>query len=347
MAIAKRIRACGYVGQERAVKAISLFAYRHLNRLKRIKAHQTENLPKKTNMLFVGPTGCGKTHLVELLFSRILHIPAVVVDITNYTETGYVGQDPSHILTRLLNNAERNVKQAETGIVCLDEFDKLAVNGGESCITNSGSNYLKGLGMQRELLKMVEGQKLSVPMGLDKNSVGTQVEIDTANIPFIACGAFSGLKAVIHGRHGSAVGFLQKNEKPKEKIAVNYTEEDVNLTTTFQRYGFLPELLGRFSRIVPFNALGETELRNILSQQVMSSWSDEMSLHDIDMVVDDTLIDYIVVNALKKETGGRSVETVFGQLMEDAAFEAYSSSKARRLVLRLDQGRPGYLIEMS
>ena len=129
MDIAERIRACGYVGQERAVKAISLFAYRHLTRLRRIKTGQTENMPKKTNMLFVGPTGCGKTHLVELLFSRILDIPTVVVDITNYTETGYVGQNPSFILTRLLNNAERSVPRAETGIVCLDEFDKLAVNG--------------------------------------------------------------------------------------------------------------------------------------------------------------------------------------------------------------------------
>jgi ATP-dependent Clp protease ATP-binding subunit ClpX len=199
--------------------------------------------------------------------------------------------------------------------------------------------------MQRELLKMVEGQKLSVSLGLDKDSVCTHVEVDTANIPFIACGAFSGLKTVIRGQHGAAIGFLRKNEAPKDKIAVTYTEEDVNLTMTFQRYGFLPELLGRFSRIVPFNALGETELRNILSQQVMSSWSEEMSLHEIDMVVDDTLVDYIVVNALKKETGGRSVETVFSQLMEDAAFEAYSSKKARRLILNLDQGRPGYRIE--
>ena len=345
MDIAERIRACGYVGQERAVKAISLFAYRHLTRLRRIKTGQTENMPKKTNMLFVGPTGCGKTHLVELLFSRILDIPTVVVDITNYTETGYVGQNPSFILTRLLNNAERSVPRAETGIVCLDEFDKLAVNGGESCITDSGANYLKGLGMQRELLKMVEGQRLSVSLGLDKDSVCTHVEVDTANIPFIACGAFSGLKTVICGQHGATIGFLRKNEAPKDKIAVTYTEEDVNLTTTFQKFGFLPELIGRFSRIVPFDALGETELRNILSQQVMSSWSEEMFLHEIDMVVDDTLVDYIVVNALKKETGGRSVETVFSQLMEDAAFEAYSSRKARRLILNLDQGRPGYRIE--
>jgi ATP-dependent Clp protease ATP-binding subunit ClpX len=345
MDIAQKIRACGYVGQERAVKAISLFAYRHLVRLKRIQSGQTENIPKKTNMLFAGPTGCGKTHLVELLFSKILDLPTVVIDITNYTETGYCGQDLSFILTRLLDTAGSDTELAETGIVCLDEFDKIANSGGNNYVTDAGNQYVKGLGVQRELLKMVEGVKVSVPLKIDKSQDKNNIEVNTANIPFIACGAFSGLKNIVHRQQGATIGFLKENQVRKDKIAISYTEDDVNMTSTLQRYGFLPELIGRFSRIVPFDALGEAELRSILKQNVMPGWKGEMTLHEIDMVVDDSLIEYIVASALKRETGGRSVETAFTQLLEDAAYDAYSSPKTKRLTLNLDQGRPGYRIE--
>ena len=126
--IAEKIRACGYVGQERAVKAISLFAYRHLDRLRRVRRGLTDNLPKKTNMLLVGPTGCGKTYLIELLFNKILKLPTAIIDITCYSETGYTGQDICTILTRLLLAADMDMARAETGIVCLDEFDKIATS---------------------------------------------------------------------------------------------------------------------------------------------------------------------------------------------------------------------------
>ena len=337
--IAKAIRSCGYVGQDRAVRAVSLFAYRHLDRLRKIKSGMTDNLPKKTNMLLVGPTGCGKTYLVELLFREILRIPTVMIDITSYTEAGYVGQDLSAILSRLLHAANMDVKQAEAGVICLDEFDKIFMSGGRA------GKDLTGFGVQRELLKIVEGSRISVPMEIGNKNDVNRAEISTANIPFIACGAFSGLKNIIHGGGGNAIGFLQDNHPTKEKIADGYTDEEMNMTTAFQRFGFLPELIGRFSRIVPFEALGEDALRRILMQNVMSGWREEMSTHRIDMVVDESLIDYVVASALKRETGARSVETAFAQLLEDAAYDAYSCTKTRRLFLNLDQGRPGYRIE--
>jgi ATP-dependent Clp protease ATP-binding subunit ClpX len=344
--IASKIRACGYVGQERAVKAVSLFAFRHLDRLRRIRRGLTDNLPKKTNLLLAGPTGCGKTHLIELLFSKILRLPTVVIDITTYSETGYVGQDLCTILTRLLFAANMKTEQAETGIVCLDEFDKIAMSDQRAMLGGNGeSKDVTGFGVQRELLKMVEGTKVTVPLEIGSTQYGKHIEVSTNNIPFIACGAFSGLTHIARRECRSTIGYLQDHHAKKESIAASFTESDVNLVSTFQRFGFLPELIGRFSRIIPFEALGENELRNILKQNVMPSWKEEMALHQIDMVVDDSLVDFIVTNALQKETGARSVESVFAQLLEDAAFDAYSCIETTRVVLNLDQGRPGYRIE--
>ena len=168
--LAAKIRACGYAGQERAVRAVSLFAYRHLHRTRRLKEGRAENLPKKTNLLFVGPTGCGKTHLVELLFGRILGLPSAVIDITAYSETGYVGLDISNILTGLLFAANMDPQLAETGVVCLDEFDKIAMSDERNTPTggNGSSKDVTGFGVQRELLKMVEGTcvRVSRKMGL-------------------------------------------------------------------------------------------------------------------------------------------------------------------------------------
>ncbi len=332
------------MGQERAVRAVSLFAYRHLDRLRMISHGFTGgSLPRKSNMLLAGPTGCGKTYLVELLFREVLKLPAVMIDITPYTEAGYVGSDLTDILSRLLHVANMDVKKAETGIICLDEFDKIAMF--DSFPGRGHGKDITGYGVQRELLKMVEGTQVSVPKAIGNKNDVNRVEISTANIPFIACGAFSGLKQLARERHGGTIGFLQESPSRKEKIADGYTEEDVNLTAHFQQYGFLPELIGRFSRIVPLDALEEEELRSILKQNVLSGWKEEMKDHEIDMVVDDSLVDHIVAAALERETGARSVEAVFSRLLEDAAFDAYSSSRARRLILSMDQGRPGYRIE--
>ena len=284
-----------------------------------------------------------KTYLVELLFKKILKLPTVIVDITNYTETGYSGQDLNEILTRLLNAADMDVEKAETGIVCLDEFDKIANSGGKNYVTDAGNNYLKGLGVQRELLKMVEGTNVRVQT--ETSARGEKVDINTTGIPFIACGAFSGLKSIVRGGMSNTVGFLQSTYEPKEKIANSYSEDDVNSVTSLQQYGFLPEIIGRFSRIVPFNALGEDELRSILQQNIVPNWNSEMILHEIDMVVDDSLIEYIVASALRRETGARSVESVESQLLEDAAYDAYSSQNTKRLILNLSNGKPGYRIE--
>ena len=156
-AIFTRLEELGYRGQAEARRAVSLLAYRHVRRIKRVHLDgvKRDQLLPKTNMVLAGPTGCGKTHLVELLFQQILRLPTVIIDITTYSETGYVGQDPSTILTRLLHAADDNPLLASIGIVCLDEFDKIASGQNNALFAGAGTTKdVTGMGVQRELLKM-------------------------------------------------------------------------------------------------------------------------------------------------------------------------------------------------
>ena len=195
-AIFARLEELGYRGQREARRAVSLMAYRHVRRIRRIylDGAKREQLLPKSNTLLIGPTGCGKTHLVELLFREILRLPTVIVDITTYSETGYVGQDPSTILTRLLHAADDNPLLASIGIVCLDEFDKIASGQNNAIFAGAGTTKdVTGLGVQRELLKMLESSEVVVPLELTHSSYGDHVVMSTADIAFVAAGAFSGL----------------------------------------------------------------------------------------------------------------------------------------------------------
>ena len=209
-AIFARLEELGYRGQREARRAVSLMAYRHVRRIRRIylDGAKREQLLPKTNTLLIGPTGCGKTHLVELLFREVLRLPTVIIDITTYSETGYVGQDPSTILTRLLHAADDNPLLASIGIVCLDEFDKIASGQNNAIFAGAGTTKdVTGLGVQRELLKMLESCEVVVPLELTHSSYGDHVVMSTADIAFVAAGAFSGFHQVAgrrasHGRIG-------------------------------------------------------------------------------------------------------------------------------------------------
>ena len=168
-AMFKALQEQGYRGQDDARRALCLMAYRHLRRIKRIYLDGVDRaeLPRKSNYLLVGPTGAGKTFLVETLFGKLLKLPTALVDITTYSETGYVGQDPSTILTRLLHAAEENPMLASIGIVCLDEFDKIASGQNNAIFAGAGTTKdVTGMGVQRELLKMLEASEVVVPLEL-------------------------------------------------------------------------------------------------------------------------------------------------------------------------------------
>ena len=336
--IAATIRDMGYVGQDRAVTVVSLMAFRHVARLRKIHLEgiSRDLLPAKTNLLLVGPTGCGKTHLVELLFQHILHLPTVIVDMTGYSETGYVGQDVTSILTRLLYAADLNHVATSVGVVCLDEFDKVASGQNNAVFAGAGTTKdVSGLGVQRELLKMLEASEISVPNDLSHSEYGARTVLSTSDISFISCGAFSGFKGVTEAARAEDIGFgrLATGHDP-ERIAVSYSEEDVAAVRHFQRFGFLPELIGRFKRIVPFQSLTAAQLTSILRQNILPQYTNEFRFEEIQLEVDDAVVQLMVQQAERKESGARGLESVFARHLEDAAFEAYSEEGVKRIRLQ-------------
>src|SRR5712671_461826 len=232
--IFSKLEEYGYRGQEEARRAVSLMAYRHIRRIRRIylDGHKREQLLPKSNFLLMGPTGCGKTHLVELLFQTILRLPTVIVDITTYSETGYVGQDPNTIITRLLHAADDNPLLASVGIVCLDEFDKIASGQNNAIFAGAGTTKdVTGLGVQRELLKMLEASEVVVPLDLTHSTYGDHIVLSTADIAFIAAGAFSGFQQIAHRRAmRDSIGFGRDQVASgldPDAIAVDFSAEQV------------------------------------------------------------------------------------------------------------------------
>jgi ATP-dependent Clp protease ATP-binding subunit ClpX len=339
--ILRELRALGYVGQERAARAVALAAYRHVRRIKSLFVDQVprSELPPKQNLLLVGPTGCGKTYLVELLFREILAIPAATVDMTAYSETGYVGEDVATILTRLVYAANGEPLRAKVGMICLDEFDKLASSNNRAVFAGQGTTKdVSGLGVQRELLKMLESAVIAVPSEFSHDTYQQKPLLSTADIAFVACGAFSGLKPLVHKRRGGGIGFHAKGQTPPDEIAVQYDQADLDDTVVFQEYGFLPELIGRFSRIIPFDPLGRETLLEILERNVVRAYRREFETAGIDWLVEDAVLDRVVEEALRKQTGARGLRNALTLYLEDAAFEAYSVPDARRIVVALENG---------
>jgi ATP-dependent Clp protease ATP-binding subunit ClpX len=344
-AIFARLEELGYRGQREARRAVALMAYRHVRRVRRIylDGAKREQLLPKSNTLLIGPTGCGKTHLVELLFREVLRLPTVIIDITTYSETGYVGQDPSTILTRLLHAADDNPLLASIGIVCLDEFDKIASGQNNAIFAGAGTTKdVTGLGVQRELLKMLEASEVVVPLELTHSSYGDHVVMSTADVAFVAAGAFSGFHQVAGRRasHGR-IGFGSKPlaVQSPDAIAVSFRAEEVEQVANFQAYGFLPELLARFSRFVPFEALDGGTLMEILKNNVLDRLVREFEDEGFELVVQGPVLDHIVAESLTRETGARGLASVLTRTIEDAAFDAFAEKRGGRIKVLLDKGR--------
>ena len=324
-----KLSVLGYRGQESGRRSLSLVAYRHVRRLKRL---HVEGVPRnevgpKPNTLMVGPTGCGKTFMVELLFQRILRLPTVVVDVTGFSETGYIGNDAVTILTQLLARAQDNPLFASTGIVCLDEFDKLATQSNRARFDGEGSTKdVSGLGVQKELLRMMEVGEVPVPLDQNNSAYSGKVSMRTDDVTFIACGAFSGFKEIAFKRGQTGrVGFLgePKSSADAEAIAARYDESELSQIENFQSYGFLPELIGRFTRIVGLEPLGRDTLRDILADNVIQQFEREFADEGLDLRVASRVIDHVVDLAITRQTGARGLNAIMTHMLEDAAFEAF------------------------
>lgn len=342
--IFNRLEELGYRGQAEARRAVSLLAYRHVRRIKRVHLDgvKREQLLPKTNLLLAGPTGCGKTHLVELLFQQILRLPTVIVDITTYSETGYVGQDPSTILTRLLHAADDNPLLASIGIVCLDEFDKIASGQNNAVFAGAGTTKdVTGMGVQRELLKMLESAEVVVPLEITHSTYGDHLVLSTADISFLAAGAFSGFHQVARARGThDRIGFGRLagagRAGPADAIAVGFTADEVDDLGNFQAFGFLPELLARFGRFVPFAALDAATLMDILRTNVVDRLTREFEDEGFELVVDDDVLHHLVGQSLKRQTGARGLVAVLSRHLEEAAFESFAETAGGEVRVSLD-----------
>lgn len=326
--IADELERMGYKGQDAQRRALALMAYRHVRRLKRlhVEGEERRNLTPKQNYLLIGPTGCGKTFLVEMLFQHVFKLPTVVVDITSFTESGYIGDDVKTVITRLIDAAHGDLLLASCGVVCLDEFDKIASSTSNARFAGQGTTKdVSGYGVQRELLAMLEGTDVLAPMDYGFSEFGYRAKFSTRDVPFIACGAFSGFDELLKERR-SQIGFHGSTEDVLETLTIDEV-------ASFQKFGFLPELIGRFARIVTFPALPAETLRRIMVETILPQFVREFEAEGLTLNVTGAALDHVVARSIKRGTGARGLQVEMVSAVESAAFETFKQVQGAEVIV--------------
>ncbi|MBR1692632.1 MAG: ATP-dependent Clp protease ATP-binding subunit ClpX [Lachnospiraceae bacterium] len=330
------------IGQEHAKKVISVAVYNHYKRVTTGTMDEIEI--EKSNMLMIGPTGCGKTYLVKTL-ARILDVPLAIADATSLTEAGYIGDDIESVVSKLLAAADNDVERAETGIIFIDEIDKIAKK------RNANSRDVSGESVQQGMLKLLEGADVEVPVGANsKNAMVPLTTINTRNILFICGGAFPDLEEIIKERLNkkSSIGYQAdlKDKYDKDKdILKKVTVEDL------KKFGMIPEFIGRLPIIYALEALTKEMYVKILREPknaIIKQYQKLLELDEVKLRFDDGALEAIAEKAMKKDTGARALRAIIEEFMLDIMYEIPKDKNIGRVTITRDyiEGTGGPLVDI-
>lgn len=333
------------IGQDYAKKVISVAVYNHYKRVMSEENSSKESVEiEKSNMLMIGPTGCGKTYLVRTL-AKLLNVPLAITDATSLTEAGYIGDDVESVISKLLAAADNDVEKAEHGIIFIDEIDKIAKK------RNTNSRDVSGESVQQGLLKLLEGSEVEVPVGAtNKNAMVPLTTVNTKDILFICGGAFPDLENIIKTRLNkkSSMGFFAdlKDKYDNEKNLLQYVTVD-----DLREFGMIPEFLGRLPVVFTLQGLTKEMLIDILCKPknaILKQYKRLLEMDEVELLFDDDALEVIAEKALEKKMGARALRAIIEEFMLDIMYEIPKDENIGRVTITKDylEHKGGPVIEI-